>query len=128
MSLATRKMPLPMIVPATMAIECQTFSSRTRSRLRVFSATCMRAEAGNHNAYSMMASLKAAFWQVFGRFLATFWVRGGQNQPRSHGDTELSRKGEKFVRKTRFDSLRNQTFLTAEDAEGAEEERIKKFF
>src|SRR5262249_12702929 len=47
-SLDTRKMPLPMIVPTTIAVACQTFSSRTSSGLRLFSATCIRLhQAGN---------------------------------------------------------------------------------
>src|SRR5215472_12717823 len=37
----TRKMPLPMMVPATIAVACQTLSSRNRSGLAAFSVACI---------------------------------------------------------------------------------------
>src|SRR6478736_5426066 len=39
-SAGTRKIPLPMIVPTTMAVECQTFSSRSSSGAGL-SAVCI---------------------------------------------------------------------------------------
>src|SRR6516164_8045471 len=40
-SAGTRKIPLPMMVPATMAVACQTFNSRNNSGCVAFSAACM---------------------------------------------------------------------------------------
>src|SRR6516165_3725877 len=40
-SAGTRKIPLPMMVPATMAMACQTFNSRNNSGCVAFSAACM---------------------------------------------------------------------------------------
>src|SRR5450432_1302051 len=42
-SAGTRKMPLPMMVPTTMAVECQTLRSRTSS-LRLISVACIRLQ------------------------------------------------------------------------------------